>query len=186
MTVRAVHIEIASSLSTDSFLLLLKQFICRRGTPCKILSDNATNFRGASRVLLFEVEKISSVDVVRKFSNIQWKFIPPVSPHMGGAWERMVRSIKSVLMKILPKRDLREEHLRAALADVENILNSRPLTYVPLESSDKEALTPNHFLLGSSSGIRERVSSSSGGLELSKQFKLSNISNISCVLFVIK
>ncbi|XP_061389849.1 uncharacterized protein LOC133325038 [Musca vetustissima] len=156
MTVRAVHIEIAPSLSTDSFLLVLKQFISRRGTPIKMLSDNATNFRGASRVLLEEVEKISSVEVERKFPTIEWEFIPPASPHMGGAWERMVRSVKSVLMDILPKRELREEFLRAALADVESILNSRPLTYIPLESTDMEALTPNHFLLGSSSGIRER------------------------------
>ena len=175
MTVRAVHIEIAPSLSTDSFLMVLKQFICRRGAPCKILSDNATNFRGASRVLLEEVEKISSSEVERKFPSIQWKFIPPASPHMGGAWERMVRSIKAVLMDILPKRDLREENLRAALADVESILNSRPLTYVPLDSAESEALTPNHFLLGSSSGIREKVSPSSGGLALSKQFRLSNM-----------
>lgn len=175
MTVRAVHIEIAPSLSTDSFLLVLKQFISRRGTPIKILSDNATNFRGASRVLLEEVEKISSAEVERKFPTIEWEFIPPASPHMGGAWERMVRSVKSVLMDILPKRELREEFLRAALADVENTLNSRPLTYIPLESTDKEALTPNHFLLGSSSGIRERDYSEHRGMPSTKMFRLSNM-----------
>lgn len=55
MTVRAVHIEIASSLSTDTFLMVLKQFISRRGLPRQIISDNGTNFRGASRVLANEV-----------------------------------------------------------------------------------------------------------------------------------
>ncbi|XP_004536790.1 uncharacterized protein LOC101453778 [Ceratitis capitata] len=156
MTIRAVHIEISPSLSTDSFLLVLKLFISRRGVPKRILSDNGTNFRGASRILAEEIEKISSETIMRKYPEIEWKFIPPASPHMGGAWERMVRSIKSVLMDILPRGALREEVLRAALADVENIINMRPLTYIPLDSYDSEALTPNHFLLGCSSGIREK------------------------------
>ncbi|XP_049314466.1 uncharacterized protein LOC125778895 [Bactrocera dorsalis] len=156
MTIRAVHIEISSSLSTDSFLLVLKLFISRRGVPRRIFSDNGTNFRGASRILADEIEKISSGTLIEKYPEIEWTFIPPASPHMGGVWERMVRSIKSVLMDILPKEGLREEVLRATLPDVENIINMRPLTYVPLESYDSEALTPNHFLLGNSIGIREK------------------------------
>ena len=94
---------------------------------------------------------------------------------MGGTWERMVRSVKSVLMEILPNRNLKEETLRAALADVENIINSRPLTYVPLETPGSEALTPNHFVIGSSSGIREKVDPECGGLALSKNFRISNV-----------
>lgn len=173
MTMRAVHIEIAPSLSTDSFLLAFKQFISRRGVPHRVLSDNATNFRGASRVLLSEVEKISSDELEREYPRIEWKFIPAASPHMGGSWERMVRSVKSVLMDILPEDGLREEVLRAALADVENIINSRPLTYVPLETSESEALTPNHLLLGCSSGVRERAVPDSSGVALSKNFRIS-------------
>ena len=37
------------------------------------------------------------------------------------------------------------------LAEVEHTVNSRPLIHVPLDPRDDEALTPNHFLLGSSS-----------------------------------
>ncbi|XP_020712610.1 uncharacterized protein LOC110117567 [Ceratitis capitata] len=61
-----------------------------------VFTYNGTNFRGASRILAEEIEKILSETIMRKYPEIEWKFIPPASPHMGDAWERMVRSIKSV------------------------------------------------------------------------------------------
>ena len=50
LTTRAVHIEVASDLSTDSFINALR-FIARRGQPDEIFSDNGTNFVGTERVL---------------------------------------------------------------------------------------------------------------------------------------
>ncbi|XP_054745543.1 uncharacterized protein LOC129249903 [Anastrepha obliqua] len=174
LTTRAVHIEISPTLSTESFLLIFKQFVSRRGVPKRIISDNGTNFRGASVLLVKEIERISSDDIERKYPAIEWIFIPPASPHMGGSWERMIRSTKSILMDILPDSGMREEVLRAVLADIENILNSRPLTYVPLDSAEDEALTPNHFLTGHSSGIRELTDNTNSGSALRQNFKISS------------
>ncbi|XP_070067092.1 uncharacterized protein [Drosophila virilis] len=157
LTVCAVHLDIATSLSTDSYLCVLKSFVARHGCSRRMLSDNGTNFRGASRVLKDEIERISPALIERQYPELEFTFIPPGSPHMGGSWERMVRSTKSILSEILPPSGLREEVLRAALADVESVLNSRPLTYVPLETSESEALTPNHFLIGHSSGLLDDI-----------------------------
>ena len=44
LTVRAVHIEVANSLDTDSFLNDLRRFIARRGPPEEMRSDNGGNF----------------------------------------------------------------------------------------------------------------------------------------------
>nr|XP_036214885.1 uncharacterized protein LOC118680238 [Bactrocera oleae] len=73
---------------------------------------------------------------------------------MGGAWERLVRSVKQVLKQILTTSRPSDELLRAVLMEVEMTVNSRPLTYIPIGHEEEEALTPNHFLLGSSSGIK--------------------------------
>ncbi|GBM38309.1 hypothetical protein AVEN_140348-1 [Araneus ventricosus] len=48
---RAVHIELVTSLSTDSFILALRRFISRRGRPATIYSDNGTNLVGTSNEL---------------------------------------------------------------------------------------------------------------------------------------
>ncbi|XP_074608709.1 uncharacterized protein LOC141863129 [Acropora palmata] len=51
MTIRAVHIEIAHSLGTDSFLPTLRCFIARRGQVQELRSDNGTNFTSGKREL---------------------------------------------------------------------------------------------------------------------------------------
>lgn len=68
---------------------------------------------------------------------------------MGGSWERLVGSVKNALKEVIINQRLQDESLLSILMEVESIINSHPLTYVSLETDDTEALTPNHFLLGS-------------------------------------
>jgi len=42
MSTRAVHLEVAPSLETDDFLNVLRQFICRRGTPKEIRTEQTS------------------------------------------------------------------------------------------------------------------------------------------------
>lgn len=156
LTVRAIHIELSSTLSTDSCMMCIQRFICRRGVPLEIYSDNGRNFRGSSKELQVAMSYINESALAEKFNSesTQWYFNPPSAPHMGGAWERLVRSIKVTLNEILPTKTPSEELLNTMMHEVENIVNSRPLTYMPLESELEEAITPNHFLLGSSNGLK--------------------------------
>ncbi|XP_055633605.1 uncharacterized protein LOC129773952 [Toxorhynchites rutilus septentrionalis] len=158
LTIRAVHVEVAYDLSTKSCIACIRRFICRRGSPKEIYSDNGRNFTGAERILQDQIERIEQ-DAATTFTNTEtkWFFIPPSCPHMGGSWERIVRSIKNA-MKSIPQDDkLDDEGLQTVLIEAEGIVNSRPLTYLPLDSAEREALTPNHFILGSSSGVVQPI-----------------------------
>lgn len=154
LTVRAVHIELVSSLSTDSFILSMRCFIARHGQPLECYSDNGTNFHGANN----ELSKIGAEHIknglLQHFSEITWRFNPPYAPHMGRAWERLIRAIKSGLVSLQSERAPSEEALRATLPEIEAVVNARPLTYVDTDGNKLEALTPNHLLLGSSSGYK--------------------------------
>lgn len=155
LTTRAVHLEVAPSLETDDFINVLERFICRRGSPKIIRSDCGTNFKGASSQLKKELEHMNhlKIDESLRRRQITWKFNPPESPHMGGVWERMVRSIKKSLNVILLSEGviLNDYTLLTVLTEVEALINSRPLTWVSDDIKDLEALTPNHFIMGRAS-----------------------------------
>ncbi|XP_062709061.1 uncharacterized protein LOC134288382 [Aedes albopictus] len=154
LTTRAVHLEVAASLSTESCKQAIRRFIARRGAPQEIYSDQGTNFQGVSSELSKQLRSVNeSLAPTITNQRTQWKFNPPYAPHMGGVWERLVRSVKKGLSCLLTDRHPDDEALNTVLTEVESLVNSRPLTYLPLESEEHEALTPNHFLLLSSSGV---------------------------------
>lgn len=55
---RAVHLELVTSASTESFLNALKRYTSRRGMCRTLQLDNGTNFRGSANVLEKEFRKI--------------------------------------------------------------------------------------------------------------------------------
>ncbi|KAJ8706684.1 hypothetical protein PYW07_012762 [Mythimna separata] len=154
LVTRAVHLELVASLSTDSAIMAIRRMAARRGWPQVMHSDNGTNFRGADTELRAAYEEWAKEFVHFGLSHrMRWKFIPPGAPHMGGAWERLVRSVKAALGATLHQRALKEEVLLTLLTEAEHSINSRPLTHVSVDPKDPEALTPNHFLIGTSSGL---------------------------------
>jgi len=141
---RAVHFELASSLSTKDFFECLRRFIARRGRPRVIYYDNGTNFTGAANILnKLEWEKIAKHSSA---SQIEWYFNPPAAPWWGGWWERIVGILKTLLRKILGKASLSYESLNTILCDAEAIVNARPLTYISEDPNDLRPLSPSMFL----------------------------------------
>lgn len=148
LTVRAVHIEAAYSLDADSFINALQRFIARRGQPVEIWSDNGTNFVGGNRLLREAVQQWnnSKVQEFMQQKEIRWKFNPPAASHMGGVWERQIRTVRKLILALINQQQLTDEALQTFLCLVENIINNRPLTVISDDPADLEPLTPNHIL----------------------------------------
>ena len=149
LTIRAVHVEVIHSINTDSFVDSLRRFIARRGKPEIIRSDNGTNFTSGEKeireaILQWNQKNIHEFLVQQ---NVQWIFNPPMASHMGGVWERVIRSVRKVIGALVKKQMMDDERLATLMCEVEAIINARPLTKVSDDPRDMNALTPNHLLI---------------------------------------
>ncbi len=83
LSTRAVHLEMAYSLDTSSFINAFILMTSRRGTPAYVISDNGTNFTGAEkemRELVQEFDQKRIINETTKHHKIKWDFNPPSPP----------------------------------------------------------------------------------------------------------
>ena len=61
---------------------------------------------------------------------IEFRTNVPVASHMGGVWERQIRTTRNILNALLNQSgtQLNNESLRTFMFEAEAIVNSRPLT----------------------------------------------------------
>ena len=148
--IRAIHLELVADQTTEAFLRSFRRMINRRGMINTFYSDNSKTFKSASKEMKRYVEIMNS----NKFKTflaeekIEWKFIVDYAAWWGGFYERMMRSIKIPLKKILGKSVYSSDEIYTILTEVEAMVNSRPLTYVSDEPSEINYLTPASFLIG--------------------------------------
>ena len=146
---RAIHVEILEDMSTDALINALRRFMAIRGSVSTIYCDNGTNFVGAKNEFQQQIE-LSSDDIKNYLLDhqIDFKFNAPGASHQGGAWERMIRSVRATLsgMALKYKSRLTTETLRTAFYEAASIVNSRPLTATDINNPTETLITPNHLL----------------------------------------
>ena len=143
-------IWVVSNLTTRAFLLAFKRFVARRGV-CKIVySDNAKTFQSADRELQKVWKTVRSAEAQDFYGTqgIAWKFIVERAAWWGGFWERLIRILKDHLKKTLGRALLNFEELTTVVAEIEAVMNSRPITEVNDDIQCIKPLTPAHFLVG--------------------------------------
>lgn len=155
LSTKAIHLELVSDMTTNAFMAAFTRFVSRRGKPSIMYSDNGTTFKGATNQQHIELQQLHqqlSPEIAELLANdsIDWKFIPPASPHFGGLWEAGVKSTKFHLKRILGNTSCTFEEMTTALAAIEGCLNSRPICPLTNDANDLSVLTPGHFLTGDS------------------------------------
>ncbi|KAL4702854.1 hypothetical protein ACJJTC_007108 [Scirpophaga incertulas] len=133
LVTKAIHLELASDLSSASFLDALKRFLSKRGTCECLYSDNGRNFV-SSKTYLKELNEFLATDEYYKTFNselsknrISWQLNPPNAAHFGGLWESNIKSVKKLLFRVIGKQILTYEELFTVFSQIEGVLNSRPL-----------------------------------------------------------
>ena len=75
-------------------------FLARRSVPEKVTSENGTNFVTGEKELREAMRSWKNDGKVKALllqKEIKWEFNPPAPSHMGGIWERKIRSVRKVL-----------------------------------------------------------------------------------------
>ena len=97
-SVKAVHLEPITELTTSAFIATLLRFIARKGMPMTIWRDNSLNLVGAAK----EMKRLVSDPELSRYCShqvIKWKFTPEHAPQFGGLWEASVKCFKEHLRK---------------------------------------------------------------------------------------
>ena len=149
LTTRAVHLEVTHSLTADSFIAAFQRFTSRRGVPERVFSDNGTNLVKGDKELRKSLQEWNKSKIERHMiqREIEWRFNPPSASHMGGVWERMIHSTRTILKALAREQLLTDEQLQMLMAKGERIMNDRPITPVSSDPKDPPALTPSMLLL---------------------------------------
>ena len=163
---RAIVLDLVPNLDSQSFIRSFRRFISRRGCPCNVITDNGSNF-----MLTHTQSYVNNLGV-------HWHANLPLAPWHGGFFERLVRSVKELLRKVVANARLTFEELQMLLSEVEAIVNNRPLTYV-YEDNVETCLTPNLMLFGRALSLTnsESVGVSQELFTIDHTQKLSNLTN---------
>ena len=143
---RALHLELVPDMMTTTFIRYLKRFSARRGLPRRIISDNAKTFRAAARLIkiIFDLKEVKDY---LSHVEVEWTFNLEKAPWWGGLFERMVKSTKRCLRKMVGQAKFSYDEMHTAIVEIEAVINSRPLTFLNSDNTE-EPLTPSHLLMG--------------------------------------
>ena len=107
-----------------------------------IYSDNAKTFKKAEK-LLKEYDEIMNGKKFKDYlieNDVNWKYIVDRAAWWGGFYERLMKTIKSPLKKILGRSLLNFDEMQTVLKEVEAFVSDEP--------DDMSYLTPASFLIG--------------------------------------
>ncbi|KAG5685107.1 hypothetical protein PVAND_014305 [Polypedilum vanderplanki] len=123
-------------MDAQSTLAAITSAYAAHGPIIRLISDNGTNFTGASNILHRAQENLK---------DFRWSFIPVRSAWMGGMWERMIKEVKRSLKEVINNKWIELTSFKIAMFETMHRINCRPLTHLSISHEDEEILTPHHL-----------------------------------------
>ena len=127
LNIRTVHVELLKYLRTHLFILGFIRLTNIYGIPSYIYSDNANSFIAGCN--LIEVFASSEFNEYFQVYNIEHIRIPLYAAWVCSTWEHMIQTIKSCLYKTTERSWINYFDLLMLISNIQNTINSRPLTY---------------------------------------------------------
>ena len=160
---RAVHMEAIFGYSTEQFMLGLNRFASIRGWPEKIYSDPGSQLKGAAADLreVWENLDLKTLRSLGAQKGMTWSFGPTEGPWYQGTVESLIKAAKKAITLAVGNTRLSGPELLTVLTEAANLINERPIGYMPSNDNTISVLTPNSLLLGSSTAFNP------GGYDLS-------------------
>ena len=145
LAIRCIHLDLVPDLGLKSFLQSFRRFCSTYCVPDSLYTDNAKQFLASQKVLsnIFTSDEFKEHLIQQK---IEHRTIPVYASWVGGVYERQIKTVKHCLYKTVGKAKLDYFELLTQLSEIQNMVNSRPITYVHSELDDIKPLTPNKIL----------------------------------------
>ncbi|PIC30147.1 hypothetical protein B9Z55_021490 [Caenorhabditis nigoni] len=147
---RNIHLELVSDNSTAEFMLAMRRYFSRRGTPKTVVLDNAKCFKLGGQIFNNDIKKLA--EECGDFTNfmdhhpIEWNFITPLSPWKGGVYERLIGIVKKLLYASGDTAQFNYVQLFTTVTEIEGIVNTRPISHNPENPNDGEVMRPADFI----------------------------------------
>uniref|UniRef100_A0A8R1DNL3 Integrase catalytic domain-containing protein n=1 Tax=Caenorhabditis japonica TaxID=281687 RepID=A0A8R1DNL3_CAEJA len=133
LVTRNIHLELVSNNGTLEFMLAMRRFFSRRGTPKTVILDNAKTFKLGEKIFNSDIRRLAEEDkAIGTFLDnhpMDWKFITPLSPWKGGIYERLIGIVKKLLYSSGGTGQFKFVELFTIITEIEAIVNSRPISY---------------------------------------------------------
>ena len=132
MTMRAIHLELVTDGSSDTFLMAFRRFGCTRGHPNVCWSDCGTNFVGSQAYLKeitsgWDTSKIQN-GLTEEFScDFRWEFNISKASHQNGVVESLIKSVRQAMNATYKDQAYTDEQWHTILKEITYLVNSRPL-----------------------------------------------------------
>ena len=172
---RAMYIDLTEDYGTDSILQTLRRFVCIRGCPGEIQSDQGSQLIAAAKEIAELVQNWDWTPIHEwaATNKITWKLAPAEGQHQNGLSESLVKLTKRSILHKIAGNILTFSQLQTVLFEICNIINSRPIGIIT--GSDPECpspISPNDLILGrATSSVPQGPFDQAGSKNITKRFR---------------